>query len=200
MGDQCLIIGITGTQSPETLRDILKMLGGKGLEVRHASSRYEGLTTFQIGTAHDLQKELAQAGITIELATAADARTGGTGEVAGSGVTLERLDLKLTTVLQLLAEKKEGGGAKGAKTQGEKRGGRAEKVLPEPPKNAPLDAAGNPAVLGDKPAGTLPFPGSTGAADGDNQEQQSTTTAEDADDDDTTTTTETTANEEDAEG
>ncbi len=69
MGDQLLIIGATGTAKPGLLTQLTALLLAAGLQVRHASRRYQGETEFEIGGPLDLAAELAGTSVSPEQAT-----------------------------------------------------------------------------------------------------------------------------------
>jgi len=69
MGDQLIIIGATGTAKPGLVQALMALLIAAGLQVRHASRRYQGATTFETGGPHDLQLELGGVASTAEAAT-----------------------------------------------------------------------------------------------------------------------------------
>ena len=57
MGNQLIIIGCIGSFNPELTTELVKILGDHGLEIRHASNRYDGKTHFAVGTGADLAAE-----------------------------------------------------------------------------------------------------------------------------------------------
>lgn len=69
MGEQLFIIGVTGSDNPDLLKKIMAVLMDSGQQVRHASRRYQGKTTFDTGGPHDLKLELGGVESTSEDAT-----------------------------------------------------------------------------------------------------------------------------------
>ena len=124
MGHQLLIIGCTGSLNPKLMTELTALLGTKGLEIRHASTTYQGQTEYAIGTPQDLHGELKAAYLPVTAVTQAAPKPIES-EVAvknDSVVTLDTLDRKLNRLLDLAtppkpsrpsrakgAEKKEGG-------------------------------------------------------------------------------------------
>lgn len=69
MGDQLIIIGATGTAKPGLLTAVMALLAADGLQVRHASRRYQGETHFETGGPPDLKAELTGMDVPAESAT-----------------------------------------------------------------------------------------------------------------------------------
>jgi hypothetical protein len=90
MGQQILILALTGTHNPALPTDLTQQLAAKGLQIRHACLSYQGHTTFAVGTADELKLELAEAGHPHDI-------IGETAATAPEGVTLETV---LETVLE----------------------------------------------------------------------------------------------------
>lgn len=60
MGKQILIIGMAGTYSAALASEIVKQLSASGLQVHHASVRYEGQVHFATGGPDDLKESLRE--------------------------------------------------------------------------------------------------------------------------------------------
>lgn len=82
MGHQILIIALTGTHNPALPAELTKQLATQGLQIRHACLSYEGRTTFAVGAADELARELAEAGHPTSIIDTAQ---------AGESITLETL-------------------------------------------------------------------------------------------------------------
>lgn len=54
MGNQLIILGCVGSYNPQLTADLVKILSERGLEIQHASNRYQGQTHFAVGTGADL--------------------------------------------------------------------------------------------------------------------------------------------------
>lgn len=63
MGDQLIIIGCVGSFNLQLATELVKFLGERGLQIKHASNRYEGQTHFAVGTGADLAAAFEQAEI-----------------------------------------------------------------------------------------------------------------------------------------
>lgn len=63
MGKQLIILGCVGNFNPQLTTELVKFLSERGLEIQHASNRYEGLTHFAVGTGADLAASFESAEI-----------------------------------------------------------------------------------------------------------------------------------------
>ena len=63
MGNQLIIIGCVGSSNPQLTTELVKVLGERGLEIQHASNRYDGQTHFAVGTGADLASAFEEAAI-----------------------------------------------------------------------------------------------------------------------------------------
>ncbi len=102
MGQQILILALTGTHNPALPSEITQMLSQRGLEIRHACLTYQGLTAFAIGTPDALASELAEAGHEVQFIPQALA----SGGVTNDGITLETINAHLLDVKRLLEKEK----------------------------------------------------------------------------------------------
>jgi hypothetical protein len=140
MKNQLIIIDTLGGFDAERVARLVAVLSKEGLQVKCALVRHESNNHFAVGTHDDLVDCLTRNSMPVALATAADVRTGGTGEVAASGVTLETVHTNVLQVLALLQPAPLGQTAVLEPTPKKKKKGAGveEKLLPEPPKEALL--------------------------------------------------------------
>jgi hypothetical protein len=172
MGKHLIIIGVTGSLDPQRMPLIIDALCRCGLQIRHASARYDGtgITEMAVGTTEDLTTELASLGHKLEVVTSG---TGAPAPAVPENVTLATVNTNVLQVLALLSADKQPGEKKEAAPKPPRQASGGKKTAPppgqlnEPPKDAHLDKDGKPAVPGDKPEGALPLPTSTSAAGGD---------------------------------
>lgn len=54
MKNQLIILGCVGSFNPQLTTELVKFLSERGMEIQHASNRYDGLTHFAVGTGADL--------------------------------------------------------------------------------------------------------------------------------------------------
>lgn len=175
MGNQLIILGCVGSYNDQLTADLVKFLIERGMQIQHASNRYQGQTHFAVGTGADLATAFEDADI-----KTAFVEITATGETTVEPITLQ-------TVLDAVNEGRKEAAAffryekredkKKGKTDTEKKGGGASaKVTPDA-----SDADEKPADEKTANAGTAQE-GETGASaltqsadEGQTQETQGTT-------------------------
>ncbi|HEY1051549.1 MAG TPA: hypothetical protein VGE39_17375 [Prosthecobacter sp.] len=104
MGKHFIMIGATGTLTPEKLTSLVTAVCGLGLQVRHASSHHDGdgQTVFAVGTPDDLQTDLAAIGSIVTVGAASGGAEGEAepGPLAEVLQLLKQIDATTTTSLK----------------------------------------------------------------------------------------------------
>lgn len=136
MGKQILIIGMAGTYSAALASEIVKQLSASGLQVHHASVRYEGQVHFATGGPDDLKESLREYAVP---ATAIN---------TPESVTLDVINGNVLEVLKIL--KRHEPKLEKALKQEKKKGAPEDKPLNPQPESQPPEQPSSPPT-GDDP-------------------------------------------------
>lgn len=130
MGKQILIIGMAGTYSAALASEIVKQLSARGLQVHHASVRYEGQVHFATGGPDDLKESLREYAV-----QAAAVNTPET-------VTLDVINGNVLEVLKIL--KRHEPKSEKAPKQEKKKGAPEDRPLTPQPESQPQEQPSSP--------------------------------------------------------
>jgi hypothetical protein len=100
MGKQLIIIGAAGTFSLDRIHEIAAALNRAGLQIHHASVRYNGETHFTHGTQAELEESLRENCVKLEIAPTAAALPEGT--QPPEGITLEVVNNNVLETIKIL--------------------------------------------------------------------------------------------------
>lgn len=144
MGKQLIIIGAAGTFSLHRIHELATALNLAGLQIHHASVRYNGENHFTHGTQAELEESLRENCVKLEIAPTAAALPEGT--QPPEGITLEVVNTNVLETLKILRrfESYEKKSDKDKAPKGKKGGA---EVKPEVPQEQPPQ---EPSTTGDE--------------------------------------------------
>lgn len=137
MGNQLIILGCVGSFNPQLTTELVKFLSERGLEIQHASNRYDGLTHFAVGTGADLAAAFESAEIKtafVEVtATEATSIEPITLQTVLDAVNEGRKEVQAFFKYEKKSDKAKDGEVEGGKKRGKKNeGGGAPTAEPKP--------------------------------------------------------------------